>query len=200
MHTQLYVGWMVKIFATDFLLRTASRLGPDAKYAMTITNWYRPAAVNYLNTDEIGYTDGDSVLDTPRNLISIAPLYGVGTSAADSAVNVYGANSLVLSNFGIVETGTVTGIEVETNIIRLNRVRDIRVQLYQLALLGQNRASNSYENLQRYGGAGDVWGISGSIPYTDPEFGVVVDLGPHQQYPSSTRPIIRTVSLRLHLA
>jgi hypothetical protein len=166
---------------------------------MTWTHWSRPSAVNYLNTDEIGYTDGDSVLDTPRNLISLAPLYGVGTSATDSAVNPYGANSLLLSDFGFEPGGTVIGIELETSIIRLNRVRDLRVQLYQQGLLGQNRASRSYDAVQRYGGSTDVWGILGAVPYTDSGFGVVLDLGPHERYPSSTRPIIRSVSLRLFL-
>jgi len=166
---------------------------------MTWTHWRKPSTVNYLNTDEIGYTDGDSVLDTPRNLISIAPLYGVGTSATDSAVNPYGANSLLLSDFGFESGGAVVGIELETSIIRLNRVRDLRVQLYSGVLLGQNRASNSYDSVQRYGGAADTWGISGAVPYTNTGFGVVLDLGPHERYPSSTRPIIRSVSLRLNL-
>jgi hypothetical protein len=166
---------------------------------MTWTHWHKPSTVNYLNTDEIGYTDGDTVLDTPRNLISIAPLYGVGTSATDSAVNQYGANSLLLSGFGFTASGSVVGIELETSIIRLNRVRDLRVQLYSDGFLGQNRASSSYDAVQRYGGSGDVWGISGAVPYTQAGFGIVLDLGPHERYPSSTRPIIKSVSLRLNL-
>lgn len=165
---------------------------------MAWTDWYRPTVVNYLNTDEIGYTDGDSVLNTPRNLVSVLPLYGVGTSAADSAVNSYGGNGLILSGFGITGGGTVQGIQVETDIRRLNRVKDIRVQLWQGSLLGENRASASYDQVQRYGAAADLWGISGAVSYTDPSFGLVLDLGPHAQYPSATRPVIRTVQLRLY--
>jgi hypothetical protein len=167
---------------------------------MAWTQWYRPQQVAVLTQNEIDYTDGDSVLDRPSKLISVAPLYGVGTSAAESAVNVYGGNSLQFSGFGITESGTVLGIEVETHVLRLNRICDSVVQLYFNGLLGKNLASDSYDSVQRYGAANNTWGISGAVPYTESGFGVVLDLAPHPRYPSSTRPVIRSVQMRLYLS
>lgn len=167
---------------------------------MAWTNWYQPRQITYLNTDEIGYTDGDSVLDTASRLVTVEPVYGVGTSASTTAVNQYGANSLLLSDFGIAESGTVQGIAVETDIVRLNRVRDNRVQFYWAGqLIGENRASTSYDQRQQYGGEDDTWGISVAFDHTSPEFGLVLDLAPHDRFPSSTRPIVRRVSVRLFL-
>lgn len=186
---------MLKKFATHRFAAWAC-----GKYRMAWTRWYTPSGVTLINENQIDYTDGDSVLDTPTNLISVSPLYGLGTSAAESAVSEYGSNSLLLNGFGISGPGSVVGIEVETNIVRLNRIRDLRVQLYFNGFIGRNLASESYDAVQRYGSETDTWGISGSIPYTDSNFGVVLDLGPHPRYPSSTRPIVRTVQMRLYLS
>lgn len=161
---------------------------------MAWTKWLLPRVVERLETDQIDFTDGDTVLNRTDNLVSVLPVYGVGTSASDSAVNVYGSNSLLFRDFGF-GGGTVAGIEVETNIVRLSRVRDRTVQLWSGALVGTNRASDNYDQIQRYGGQSDVWGTTG-INFGDSGFGVVVDLQPHPQYPSSTTVIIRSVQIR----
>lgn len=187
-----------KIFAAKFAThRFAARA--SGKYRMAWTQWYRPQQVAVLDENEIGYTDGDSVLDRPTKLISTEPLYGLGTSSNVLSVNTYGSNSLRFSDFGIVGLGNIRGVEVETNIVRLNRIRDLKVQLYFNGLIGRNLASASYDAVQRYGAEDNNWGISDTVPYTNSEFGVVIDLGPHPNYPSSTRPIVRSVQLRLYL-
>lgn len=161
---------------------------------MAWTKWLLPRAVERLETDQIDFTDGDTVLDRTTNLVSVLPVYGVGTSASDTAVSTYGSNSLLFRDFGF-GGGTVLGVEVETNIVRLSRVRDRTVQLWSGALIGVNRASENYDQIQRYGGLDDIWGTTGT-DFTSSGFGVVVDLQPHPQYPSSTTVIIRSVQIR----
>lgn len=153
-----------------------------------------PRSVERLENNQVDFSDGDSVLDSVSNLVSVEPVYGVGTSASDTAVNVYGSNSLLFRDFGFAG-GTVSGIELETDIIRLNRVRDRIVQLWTGSLAGENRASSNYDRVQRYGGSSDLWGVS-EADYTASEFGVVIDLAPHPQYPSSTTVIIKSVRIR----
>lgn len=161
---------------------------------MAWTKWLLPRSVERLETDQIDFTDGDSVLNRTTDLVSVLPVYGIGTSASDTAVNVYGSNSLLFRDFGF-SGGTVGGIELETNVVRLSRVRDRVVQLWNGALAGVNRASENYDQIQRYGSISDTWGTTG-IDFTNSGFGVVVDLQPHPQYPSSTTIIIRSVRIR----
>jgi hypothetical protein len=161
---------------------------------MAWTRWLQPQTVERLENNQIDFSDGDAELDRVTALVSVLPVYGVGTSASDTAVNVYGSNSLLFRDFEFAG-GPVVGIEVETNIVRLNRVRDRVVQLWSNGIIGTNRAGNNYDQKQKYGGASDLWGVP-SLNNIDSNFGVVIDLQPHPQYPSSTTVIIRSVSVR----
>ncbi len=161
---------------------------------MAWTKWLLPRTVERLENTQIDFSDGAGELDRTVDLVSVNPVYGVGTSANDQAVNVYGSNSLLFRDFGF-EGGTVLGIQVETDIIRLSRVRDRVVQLWAGQLVGENRASADYDRVQTYGNSGDTWGVLG-VDFANPGFGVVIDLQPHPQYPSSTTVVIKTVRVR----
>lgn len=161
---------------------------------MAWTTWLQPRTVERLENNQIDFSDGDAELDPVAALVSVLPVYGVGTSASDTAVTVYGSNSLLFRDFGFTG-GPAVGIEVATNIVRLNRVRDRVVQLWSGGVIGTNRASNNYDQKQTYGGISDLWGMP-SLNTVDSNFGVVIDLQPHPQYPSSTTVIIRSVAVR----
>lgn len=161
---------------------------------MAWTTWLQPRIVERLENNEIDFADDDLQLDRVTNLVSVLPVYGLGTSASDTAVTGYGSNSLLFRDFDF-SGGPVAGIEVATNIVRLNRVRDRVVQLWNSGLVGVNRARDIYDQKQTYGSASDLWGMN-SLNTVDSNFGVVLDLQPHPQYPSSTTVIIRSVSVR----
>lgn len=164
---------------------------------MAWTKWYTPRVVERIETNEIDFTDGDGLLDRPEGLTAVAPLYGLGTSAQDSGVTRYGSNALLFRDFGFLG-GTVLGIRVRTDIVRLGRVVDRTVQLYNLGLIGANRASKIYDQIQEYGGENDTWEVT-AVDLSNPLFGVVIDLAPHPNYPSSTVPIIRSVNIQFNL-
>ena len=140
-------------------------------------------AVQQLDLNEIAFTDGDAVLDSTQNISSQQPVVSVATSVKN--LRSFGSSSLLFTNFGIPSGLTVTGIELELRVTRLARIQDKTIQLWsQSTSQGKNMAKNPAEDHEIYGGPGDLW-LTSNIDFSHPSFGVVIDLQPHQQYPSS---------------
>ncbi len=159
---------------------------------------YGPTVIQEIVSSEVSFTDGQGPLDRPFNVNTVIPVRA--TALSNGRLESTGSRSLVFRNFGIVNPGTVQGIELELEITRLARVQDKTIQIwYQGQPLGQNRADLSAGDRHVYGGSLDLWG-SGNIDVTDPSFGFLIDLQPHITYPSSNLVYLRRVSLRLHTA
>ena len=157
---------------------------------------YSPKTIQELASDAVGFTDGQGPLDNPLNVNSQGSVVAVATSRG--GLRVLGSRTLVYTGFNIGSTGTVTGIELELSVTRLSRIQDKIVQLwYQGAPIGLNRANLAADDVQRYGASDDLWDID-TVDFSDPSFGVVVNLQPHTQYPSNNLIYLRELKLILH--
>lgn len=159
------------------------------------TNWHAARIVERLETSQIDWTDYSGLLDQTRDIISVAPLRA--TSVSTGALTRQEANSLVFRDFGFVVAGDVVGIELRLNVDRLARIQDRTIQLYYNGAVGRNLANLLSENQQVYGG--DLWALTEPLAWTEAAFGVIIDLQPHQSYPSNNPAVIRSVELRLRL-
>ena len=111
------------------------------------------------------------------------------------------SNSLLFTGFGMPDAIPL-GIEVRLVTQRLARIQDKVIQLWDgTQTIGENRQNLRAENDQVYGGDFDRWGLRSdyAIPTASPDFGVVVDLQPHTEYPCSDTVYIRSVTMRLSL-
>lgn len=159
---------------------------------------YTPRIVEPIVSQEVEFTDGVAPLDQVSNIVTAEPILAVATSSSRSLLAT-GSQSLIFRDFGIAE-GTVVGIELLLSVSRLARIQDRVVQLCVNAVpQGRNVAVPTAEDLHVYGAATDLWDVEG-IDFTDPQFGVIIDLQPHAQYPSSNTVYLRSVVLRVHTA
>lgn len=165
-----------------------------------ITAWLQPRSISYQNSTEnadwIDTTPGDGSLDFPLttstnvNHIAIQELAHV-TKAGDI---------LVFSDFDIPAYTTITKIEVLLEIRRRARITDYVLQLHNNGTaISRNLADldPSRPNVSIYSGTTDVWELDPVVNIQDPNFGVLLQIGPHPNYPSSDPAIIDNVSLRL---
>lgn len=158
---------------------------------------YEPKIIQEIASSEISFTDGQTPLDRPFNVNTVIPIRA--TALSNGQLESAGSRSLVFRNFGIVNPGTVQGIELELEITRLARVQDKTIQLwYQGQAVGRNRADLSAGDLHVYGGNSDLW--DAAVDVTDSSFGFLIDLQPHTLYPSSNLVYLRRVKLRLYTA
>ena len=158
-----------------------------------LTPWHFPRNLSQLATDQVAYTDGVGALDTPQDIITVTSVRG--NAAAHGGLLTREANSLVFRNYGFsIGASTVQAIEIQLSVTRLSRIQDRVVQLYYNAAIGANLADLT---------AGDVHVYTASatpgVDYSSVNFGCVVDLGPHQSYPSNNTIVIRSVAMRLDL-
>lgn len=160
------------------------------------TNWHAARIVERLESDQVDWTDYAGQLDVARDIITVLPLRATSTSTG--ALTRQEGNSLVFRNFGFDPGLTVMGIELRLTVDRVARIQDRTVQLYYQGSQGRNLANPLSENEQVYGG--DLWGLSEPLPWDDQGFGVIIDLQPHESYPSSNPVIIRRVELRLRIS
>jgi hypothetical protein len=120
------------------------------------------------------------------NLSSLEPVVGVAVS--QGGLRTVQSTALVFSGFAI--SGTVTGIDLELSINRLARIQDKTIQLWvNGAAYAANLADLAAGNRHIYS-----WRNLDLSWQTD--YGVLIDLQPHSQYPSSNLVTIRTVRLR----
>ena len=118
------------------------------------------------------------------NGVSVKPVTGVATSVG--RLIQQGTDALLYSNFAY--TGAATTITARLKVTRLGRVQDRIIQLYNgTQLVGVNQANLAASDDQLYV-------FTGAFAVT-PNFGIVIDLGPHTQYPSSTTIYIRDLAL-----
>ncbi len=143
------------------------------KYSM---NFRTHTSVTALEPQEIQY-------DT--DLGSLQPVRSVGVSRG--GLNSEGASALLFSGYDY--TGTVSSVTLRLSVDRQARIQDKTIDLWHSGTkLGLNRADLSAENVWVY-----TWtGLN--LEWTA-ESGVVVDLQPHTQYPSSSTVRIRSVEL-----
>ena len=119
------------------------------------------------------------------NGVSVRPVTGV-TSTFGGGLIQQGSDALLYSNFAY--TGAATTITARLIVSRLARVQDRIIQLYNgTQLIGVNQANLDASDDQQYVFTGNFT--------VNPSFGIVIDLGPHTQYPSSTTVYIRDLSL-----
>jgi hypothetical protein len=163
------------------------------------TPWHFPRDVSQLETNQVAYTDGVGVLDTPQDIITTTSVRG--NAAAHGGLLTREANSLVFRNYGFaLGAGTVQAVEIQLSVTRLSRIQDRTVQLYWNEPIGANLANDTAGDVQVYGGDLARWQISTMVvDYTSPQFGCVIDLGPHQRYPSNNSIVIHSVAMRLDL-
>lgn len=161
------------------------------------TNWHAARSVEQLENDQISYTDYDGQLDFAQNIITVAPLRA--TSISTGALTAVEANSLLFKNFGFAVQGTVAAIELRLTSPRMARIQDRVIQLHYQQLIGKNLAQDLSEDDQIYGGTLAQWGIEDLPDWNSSDFGCVIDLQPHQSYPSSNPAIIRRVEIRLDI-
>lgn len=154
-------------------------------------------SVNELDLTEIAFTDGDPILDSVSNLSSVLPVIGQATSTG--RLKLQGSRSLVFTDFGFPEGITVQGIELELRVDRLARVQDRVIQLWLSQAIGVNKFNLSSADRQLYGGDQDLWSLpEGFNSWSAANFGVVIDLQPHTQYPSNNLVYVRSLALTLY--
>jgi hypothetical protein len=160
-------------------------------------NTYAPQIVEPVTNGEIAFSDGVEPLDQVRNIVTVTPILAVATSNSRSLL-AKGSQSLIFRDFAIPSNSTVVGIELLLTVTRLARVQDRQIQLCVAGQAqGNNRAVQTAEDSHVYGGPTDLWGTA-SIEFHNPQFGVIIDLQPHAQYPSSNTVYLRSVILRVH--
>ena len=119
-------------------------------------------------------------------LVSVEPAVGVGKSTGGLLTEQ--ATALVFTGFDI--TGTVRGLELKLEVTRLARTQDKTIQLWvNGAATGPNLADLTAGDVHVY-----TW-TDLDLEW-DSSMGVVIDLQPHTQYPSSNTIYIRSVGLR----
>ena len=121
------------------------------------------------------------------DLVTLSSIGSVtGTATSRGSIIATGSDTLFFSGFGY--TGAVTGLELHLHISRLARIQDRVIRFYNAgALIGTDLSDLS---------AGDVhvYVLDGARTI-ESDFGVVVDVGPHTQYPSANTVYIRSVSV-----
>jgi hypothetical protein len=158
---------------------------------------YSPRIVEPIVNSEVAFTDGVEPLDQVSNIVTVAPILAVATSSSRSLLAT-GSQSLIFRDFGIPSNAAVVGIELLLTVTRLARVQDRQIQLCVAGhAQGENRAVSTAEDSHVYGAADDLWGTAG-IQFHNPQFGVIIDLQPHAQYPSNNTVYLRSVVLRVH--
>lgn len=166
---------------------------------MAWTAYHYPRAIAYFAADGTGWVDTRGGLSTHRNIIMVDSL--VGTATSSGQILASDCRALLLTDFGFdAQQGQLRGIEVETQIDRSGRVIDQTLQLAMNGeLIGRNQARDSVADRQIYGSESDLWGLT-TVDYASSNFGLVLDLRANAQTPSSERPILREVMIRLYFA
>ncbi len=119
-------------------------------------------------------------------LVSVEPAVGVGKSTGGLFTEQ--ATALVFTGFNI--TGTVNSLELRLEVSRLARTQDKTIQLWvNGTAVGPNLADLSAADVHVY-----TWHDL-DLEWNS-TMGVVIDLQPHTQYPSSNTIYIRSVGLR----
>jgi hypothetical protein len=158
------------------------------------SKWYSPKTLEQQSSDEIAYTGG-LLKDFTANFVSDSAVVGVATSLG--GLVQLGAQSLVFRNFGIENQGTVIGVEVQLSVDRLSRIQDQIVQLWTGSAVGRNLADPMAEDRWVYTGDLARWRVD-TLAVDNENFGVLIDLQAHKQYPSKNMIYVRDVKIRVN--
>lgn len=120
------------------------------------------------------------------NLSSLEPVVGVAVS--QGGLRTVESTALVFSGFGI--SGTVTGLDLELSVNRLARIQDKTIQLWV------NGAAHSANLADLDAGNRHIYSWRGLDLTWQSDYGVIIDLRPHSQYPSNNLVTVRSVRLR----
>lgn len=159
---------------------------------MQWTEWRSPRLAQELDQSEITM-QGTGV----RVWTSTQPVRSISTSFGTFVTEQ--SNAVQFLDFGF-EQGIIVGIELELRSRRNARIQDRTIQLvFQNKEISENRANFAAENVQRYGGEFDRWGIPSTtaIPVESQEFGIFIDLQPHLTIPCSDTVYIDSVQMRV---
>ena len=157
------------------------------------TKWYSPKIVEQIASDEILY-QGTLPLDGSVPFSTVDAVSGVATSVGGLVQQ--GARSLVFRGFGIVAQGPVLAVELMLAVDRVSRIQDHKIQLWQAAVVGRNLADPLAEDRWVYGGALSLWRVD-SLVVDNENFGVLIDLSAHKEYPSRDTINIKEVKIRV---
>lgn len=138
-------------------------------------SWVSYSLVQSTQSSEIQFED----------LVTFESVYGVAVS--QGGLRTVESTALVFTGFPI--TGTVYNLRLELSVNRLARIQDRVIQLWiDSKPWGSNLANLAAENRSIYS-----WNNLNLQWRTD--YGVIIDLQPHTQYPSSNTVQIRSVRL-----
>jgi len=160
---------------------------------MNDTGWIEPKNIKYAEEDEIEFKQL-----TTEDLVSATPAFSTALPYGDLLPRE--TNAVVFYNFDfpLISYTEILGIEVKLDISRLARIQDKTICLYQDKIISENKADLYAENVHIYGSPDDLWKTKPDVSFIDPSFGVLVDVQPHQQYPSSNLVYIRSLEIRLY--
>lgn len=126
----------------------------------------------------------DSIVLDPATGVSLEPVVAIATSRG--SLRSRESTGLLYSDFDY--RGTAQLILARVEISRFARVQDRVIQLAQSgSLIGTNQADLTAADV-------NIYQFTGSFTVTE-DFGLVIDVGPHRLYPSSTTVYIRSVRL-----
>jgi|AntDeeMinimDraft_6_1070357.scaffolds.fasta_scaffold01068_11 hypothetical protein len=165
---------------------------------MSWTPWKSPRKTQGIESNEIQFVDNNvsSVLTSKTSIKSTANFFGELVTTESTA--------LVFTDFGFELDGQVVeSIEIRLKASRLGRTQDKVIGIWDgTKRMGANMANLEATDDFTYSGTLGDWKLSSAtkLDYVSPDFGVVIDLQPHTQYPSNVTVYIRKVQVRLKLA
>ena len=163
---------------------------------MTWTNWYQPTAFHFAEGDEIPYSSNRGVLTSVDPLVGISRSLGSG----DPTLLYQEPTAVVFKGFGFDLTGlAVNAIELKLHVQRVARIEDKLIAVWNGEKPLGNAAKEQAADIETYHlDLVDDCGVPMNLDWDN--WGVYVDLQPHQQYPSSNTAVIRSVKVRLDIA
>jgi len=164
---------------------------------MTWTNWHQPQSMQYTENDEVQYAKY-----TRGVLATVLPIWGVSESkgSGDPTIRFQEPTAIIFSDFGFDLAGfTVETVELELHVQRLARIQDKEIALWTGTGTLKNMANPENPDVARYILPQEPNAGEPVIPVDWDNWGVYVDLQPHQQTPSSNIAVIRSVKVRLDL-
>ena len=152
---------------------------------MAWTDWLSPRTVTYFETDEVEFADITRSVD----IVSVYPV----TTSAFSTGELAGTETNALLFADYAASGIAEAAELRLHVSRLGRIQDKTIRLRSNSeWIGENAADLSAVDVYTYS-----WqDISVNI---DSDLGVVIDLQPHTEYPSSNTVYIRNVQMKFDI-
>lgn len=166
------------------------------------TAWTSPTSITQYAEDE-SHISWDTNFDKLTTLFS-----GVSLSKPLQHISRQPKNDIKMKTWYIQATDfrfqnipdVVSGVAFRFSVNRGGRVFDDTIQLvYNNELLGENRCVRTVDPIQVYGGETDLWSVENLTSIVqDPEFGIVIRLRSHPDWPHKTTPILKGLELQIY--